>query len=232
MSDTQSNWKDYARKIIIAVVVIASILLIVGMCLYLMYYQYSLLTGTDKLPYTLTTATKSSSYVDLTGDTIACIWPIGSIEYRPNDAKVEQMAPVQVALQYLPAITDGQWPTTFTYSLLYSNVFGPYSIATPQMVTQTTPTGQTINLSYPIGSTVTATIDKKLNLVCLFQSKGNIIDNTVSAKEPAGTPVDGSSSSWWAAHEDLLDDRDVAKDVPAGGTTKSAFMFRRGASYL
>jgi hypothetical protein len=196
-----------------------------------MYYQYSLLTGTDKLPYTLTTATKSTSYVDQSGDTIACIWPVGSIEYRPNDAKVEQMAPAKVDMQYLPAITDGQWPTTFTYSLLYSNVFGPYSIATPQMVTQTTSTGQTVNLSYPIGTKVTATIDKKLKLVCLFQDKGNVIDNTaVSAKEPAGTPVNSSSSGWWAAREDLLDDRDV--DVPAGGTTKSAFMFRRGAAYL
>ena len=233
MSDTSYDWKVIAIKVIIAIVIIGMIIGIAVLALYLMYYRYSLLTGSEKLPYTLTVSTHSSSYNDLLGNTIACIWPVGSIEYRPNDAKIEQMAPTKIDPQYLPAITDGQWPTTFTYSMLYSNSFGPYSIATAQMVTQTSAKGQMVNLSYPIGTKVTAQLNKDLKLICVFEDKGNLINVPVSDNKPA-VPVDGSSSAnWWESRKHFLDNMDEEQsDVPAGGTTKSAFMFRRGASYV
>jgi len=234
MSPDEIEKEKTKKNIMIVSIIIASIIitiLLISLTLYLMYYRYSLLTGSEKLPYTLTTATHSSSYVDLAGNTMACIWPVGSIEYVPNDAKIEQMAPVKFESQYLPAVTDGNWPTTFTYSMLYSNVFGPYSIATPQMVTQTTTDGQTVNLSYPIGTKVTATVDSKLNLICLFQDKGNVIQQQNTAAN--NTASTSSSSSWWASHHDFLDNMDEDRsDVPAGGATKSTFMFRRGASYI
>ena len=191
-----SDDEIFKKKLMMAGICAAIIIGIVALIwigLYLMYYKYSLLTGSEKTPYTLTTSTNSSSYIDESGNTIACIWPVGSIEYRPNDAKVAQMEPAKLNPQYLPAVTDGQWPTTLTYSLLYSNVFGPYLTASPHMVTQTV-NGKSIHLSYPIGTPVTATINSKLNLICLFQGKGNVIveqasdastDHTVSAKRRA-----------------------------------------------
>jgi hypothetical protein len=232
MSDTQYDWKIIALKVLIALVIIGIVIGIAVIVLYLMYYRYSLLSGSEKLPYTLTVSTHSSSYTDDLGTTIACIWPVGSIEYRPNDAKIEQMAPATFNPQYLPAITDGQWPTTFTYSMLYSNSFGPYSIANSIMVTQTSAAGKMVNLSYPIGTKVTAKLNKELKLICVFEDKGNLINVPVSDNKPA-VPVGGSSSdTWWASRQGLLDDLDEGQDVPAGGTTKSAFMFRRGSSYV
>jgi hypothetical protein len=169
------KWWQYAEIAGIAILCVMFIMTIGILILYGAYYKYSLLTGSKNTAYTYTTSTASSSYVDLNKNTVAVIWPAGSIEYTPNEAQTEHIDPRVMPIQYLPAVTDGHWPTTFTYSLLYSNVFGPFKLASPQMVTMTDPVGKSTTMSYPAGSEVRASLDRNLNLVCIFDGPGQLV---------------------------------------------------------
>ena len=169
------KWWQYAEIVGIVIVCVMVIVTVGILILYGAYYKYSLLTGSENAAYTYTKSTVSNSYVDLSQNTIATIWPAGSIAYTPNKAKVEHMDPQIMPTQYLPAVTDGNWPTTFTYSLLYSNVFGPFKLVNPQVVTMTDVNKRSVTVTYPAGSEVEATIDRNLNLICIFKGKGDLI---------------------------------------------------------
>ena len=198
--EVEKPWVRYLKMFCIGFLIVVGILALVVLMLYGTYYRYSLLTGDKDIPYTLTTGPASNSYTDLNGNNVAIIWPIGSIKYVPNEAAIEHNKPLVMAPQYLPAISGGSWPTTFTYSLLYSNTFGPYTLSTAQTVTTTPPNGISSTVIYPVGTPVTAKLDKKLNLICQFEGKGN----PVKMDDAQGVQVLPQEAAWQHAEDDYL----------------------------